>query len=180
MNNDFPPTEFSDHSSPKGLETTELIPTHIGRFRIEAILGKGGFGVVYLGHDEQLQRKVAIKVPKPQFVQRPEDRELYLKEARTVAGLEHPNIVPVHEVGTTADFPIYIVSKFIIGKDLAAYLKSSKPTNHQSVLWMIDLADALREAHRKGFVHRDVKPQNILVDQDERVYLVDFGLALAD
>ena len=91
-----------------------------------------------------------------------------------------PHIVPVHEVGSTPEFPIYIVSKFIVGKDLAAHLKSATPTNHQAVQWMIDLADALREAHRKGFVHRDVKPQNILVDQDERVYLVDFGLALAD
>ena len=181
MNEDFPPTQSSAPSPlAASLESTELIPTQIGRFRIEAILGKGGFGVVYLGLDKQLQRKVAIKVPKPQFVQRPEDRELYLKEARTVAGLEHPNIVPVLEVGTTPEFPIYIVSKFIVGKDLAAHLKNSTPTNHQAVVWMIDLADALREAHRKGFVHRDVKPQNILVDQDERVYLVDFGLALAD
>ena len=156
------------------------IPQFIGRFRIDGILGQGGFGLVYLGLDEQLQRKVAIKVPKPQFVERPEDRELYLKEARTVAGLEHPNIVPVHEVGSTPEFPIYIVSKFIVGKDLAAHLKSVTPTYDKAVQWMIDLADALREAHRKGFVHRDVKPQNILVDQDERVYLVDFGLALAD
>ena len=62
-----------------------MLPRQIGRFRIERILGQGGFGVVYLGHDEQLQRKVAIKVPKPQFVERAEDRELYLKEARTVS-----------------------------------------------------------------------------------------------
>ena len=156
------------------------VPRQIGRFRIERILGKGGFGIVYLGHDEQLQRKVAIKVPRPQFVQRVEDRELYLKEARTVAGLEHPNIVPVLEVGSTPEFPIYIVSKFIVGNDLATRLKTETPTFHHAVQWMIDISDALREAHRKGFVHRDVKPQNILIDQDDRVYLVDFGLALAD
>ena len=165
---------------PRASDETSAMPQHIGRFRIEKILGQGGFGVVYLGHDEQLQRRVAIKVPKPQFVQRLEDRELYLKEARTVAGLEHPNIVPVLEVGSTPEFPIYIVSKFIVGKDLAAHLKSKSPAYLQAVQWMIDLADALREAHRKGFVHRDVKPQNVLVDQDERVYLVDFGLALAE
>ena len=96
------------------------LPQHIGRFRIERILGQGGFGVVYLGHDEKLQRRVAIKIPKPQFVQRTEDKELYLKEARTVAGLEHPNIV----------------------------------------------------SRSGGREHT--------VDQDERVYLVDFGLALAN
>ena len=181
MNDDLSPTEPSPRivRSPDS-DQTDVLPRQIGRFRIERILGQGGFGVVYLGYDEHLQRKVAIKVPKPQFVQRAEDRELYLKEARTVAGLEHPNIVPVLEVGSTQEFPIYIVSKFIIGQDLASRLKMESPSNHQAALWMIDLADALREAHRKGFVHRDVKPQNILVDQDERVYLVDFGLALAD
>ncbi|MEQ1830741.1 MAG: protein kinase [Pirellula sp.] len=174
-------TQSSNDPSPlRGAEMSDVLPLSIGRFRIEKILGEGGFGVVYLGHDEQLQRRVAIKVPKPKFVERLEDRELYLKEARTVAGLEHPNIVPVHEVGSTPEFPIYIVSKYILGNDLAAYLKSKSLDYQQAVQWMIDIADALREAHRKGFVHRDIKPQNILVDQDERVYLVDFGLALAD
>ena len=174
-------TQSPDQPVPHAVGTeTNALPQHIGRFRIEKILGQGGFGVVYLAHDEQLQRRVAIKVPKPQFVQRAEDRELYLKEARTVAGLEHPNIVPVLEVGSTPEFPIYIVSKYILGNDLAGHLKSKSPKNHEAVQWMIDIADALREAHRKGFVHRDIKPQNILIDQDERVYLVDFGLALAD
>ena len=97
MNDDPFATQSSDHPvlfrDPD--ENAVAIPQYIGRFRIEQILGQGGFGVVYLGLDEQLQRKVAIKVPKPQFVQRTEDRELYFKEARTVAGLEHPNIVPV-------------------------------------------------------------------------------------
>ena len=103
------------------------LPQQIGRFRIERILGQGGFGVVYLGFDDQLQRKVAIKVPKPQFVQRAEDRELYLKEARTVASLEHPSIVPVLEVGSTPEFPVYIVSKFIVGRDLAVQLETTPP-----------------------------------------------------
>ena len=72
-------------------------PRKIGRFAIEKELGRGGFGVVYLATDEQLQRKVALKVPHPRLVQNPSDAELYLKEARTVASLEHPNIVPVLE-----------------------------------------------------------------------------------
>lgn len=181
MTADNPTTESSDPDfSEDSVGPTELIPTQIARFRIERVLGRGGFGVVYLGYDEQLQRKVAIKVPKHNLLQRAEDRNLYLQEARTVAGLEHPNIVPVLEVGSTQEFPIYIVSKFIVGKDLASRLKIGTPTIRQAVLWMIDLADALREAHRKGFVHRDVKPHNVLVDPDEQVYLVDFGLALRD
>jgi serine/threonine protein kinase len=174
-------TQPSDNPAPIDA-ANEVVspPPFIGRFRVERILGQGGFGVVYLGHDDQLQRKVAIKVPKPQFVQRAEDRELYLKEARTVAGLEHPNIVPVHEVGSTSEFPIYIVSKYIVGQDLAAHMKADTLNSEQVVQWMIDIANALREAHRKGFVHRDIKPQNILIDQDDRIYLVDFGLALAN
>ena len=71
------------------------LPTHIGRYRIEKVLGQGGFGLVYLAHDEQLQRLVAIKVPHRKLVDRPEDAEAYLTEARTVANLDHPNIVPV-------------------------------------------------------------------------------------
>ncbi len=181
MSDDQFATQSSHDPFPtRASDKVDSLPQFIGRFCIERILGQGGFGVVYLGLDEQLQRKVAIKVPRPQFVERPEDREIYLKEARTVAGLEHPNIVPVHEVGSTPDFPIYIVSKYIVGQDLAAHLKSETFNSGKAVQWMIDIADALREAHRKGFVHRDVKPQNILIDQDDRVYLVDFGLALAD
>jgi len=102
------------------LTSTEQLPAKIGRFVIESILGRGGFGVVYLATDQQLHRKVAIKVPHAALVEHPEDAELYLKEARTVAGLEHPSIVPVHEVGSTPEFPIFVVSKYIKGRDLAA------------------------------------------------------------
>src|SRR4051794_15060952 len=73
-------------------------PQRIGRYRVEKILGQGGFGLVYLAHDEQLQRLVAVKVPHPSLISRPEDAQAYLTEARTVAALDHPNIVPVHDV----------------------------------------------------------------------------------
>src|SRR5215467_13701065 len=76
-------------------------PQHIGRYRVERLLGRGGFGLVYLAHDEQLRRLVAIKVPHPERVTKFEDAEAYLTEARTVANLDHPNIVPVHDVGST-------------------------------------------------------------------------------
>src|ERR1700733_5746868 len=88
-------------------------PKHIGRYRIEKILGKGGFGIVFLAHDEQLQRLVAIKVPHRHRVSTPEDAEAYLTEARTVANLDHPHIVPVHDLGSTPDYPCFVVSKYI-------------------------------------------------------------------
>ena len=86
-------------------------PQRIGRYRIEKVLGKGGFGIVYLAHDEQLNRRVAVKVPHAKLISKPEDAEAYLAEARTVANLDHPGIVPVHDVGSMENCPCYIVSK---------------------------------------------------------------------
>jgi hypothetical protein len=97
-------------------------PTHIGRYRLERVLGQGGFGLVYLAHDERLQRPVALKVPHPERVECPQDAEAYLTEARTVANLDHPHIVPVYDVGTTPDCPCFVVSRFIDGTDLALTL----------------------------------------------------------
>ncbi|MEZ6128812.1 MAG: protein kinase [Planctomycetaceae bacterium] len=87
-------------------------PQQIGRYRIEKVLGKGGFGLVYLAHDTQLERLVAIKVPHAKLISKPEDAEVYLAEARTVANLDHPHIVPVFDVGSTEEFPCYVVSKY--------------------------------------------------------------------
>src|SRR4051794_26136025 len=85
-------------------------PLSVGRYRIEKVLGRGGFGVVYLARDGQLQRHVAIKVPHRHRVPTPDDAQAYLTEARTVANLDHPNIVPVYDVGSTDDCPCFIVS----------------------------------------------------------------------
>jgi len=94
------------------------LPERIGRYRIERVLGKGGFGLVYLAQDDQLSRPVAIKVPHRNLVHRLEDAEAYLTEARTVANLDHPHIVPVFDVGSTEQFPFFVVSKYIDGTDL--------------------------------------------------------------
>ena len=140
-------------------------PSQIGRYRIEKVLGKGGFGLVYLAHDEQLQRLVAIKVPHRKLVDRPEAAEAYLTEARTVANLDHPNIVPVFDVGSTDDCPCYVVSKFIDGTDLATQLKQSRLSIHESVELVARIAKALHFAHKQGLVHRDIKPGNLLLDK---------------
>src|SRR5436190_7447444 len=95
------------------------LPGRIGRFRVLRLLGQGGFGRVYLALDEDLDRSVAIKVPNPERVNRPEDLEAYLSEARILASLDHPHIVPVHEVGRTDDGLCYVVSKYIRGNNLA-------------------------------------------------------------
>src|SRR5262249_37516074 len=101
------------------------LPSHVGRYRVERLLGRGAFGLVYLAHDEQLQRLVALKVPHPHLVSRPEEVEAYLTEARIVAALDHPNLVPVYDVGSAPDCPFFVVSKFIEGSDLKKRLKDS-------------------------------------------------------
>lgn len=155
-------------------------PQSIGRYRVEQVLGKGGFGLVYLAHDGQLQRLVAIKVPHRKLVDRHETAEAYLTEARTVANLDHPNIVPVHDVGSTEDCPFFIVSKYIDGTDLATKLKQSRLSIHETVELVATVAEALNFAHQHGLVHRDIKPGNILLDKKGKPFVADFGLALRE
>ena len=155
-------------------------PERVGRYRIEKILGKGGFGVVYLAYDEQLKRPVAVKVPHANGISKPEHIEAFLAEARTVAALDHPGIVPVHDVGSTDDYPCYIVSKYIEGTDLAATTKASRLAYRDSAELVASVAEALHCAHDRGLVHRDVKPGNILMDVDGRPHVVDFGMALRE
>ncbi len=156
------------------------LPTQIGRYRVERVLGKGGFGIVYLAHDGQLQRLVAIKVPHRKLVDRPEAAEGYLTEARTAANLDHPNIVPVYDVGSTEDCPCFIVSKYIDGTDLATRLKQSRLSLNEAVQLVATVAEALHYAHKQGLVHRDVKPGNILLDKSGKPFVADFGLALRE
>jgi eukaryotic-like serine/threonine-protein kinase len=155
-------------------------PTHIGRYRIERILGRGGFGRVYLAYDEQLQRPVAIKVPHPERAERPEDAQAYLSEARTVASLDHPHIVPVYDVGSSPDCPCFVVSKYIDGTDLDTRLEQSRLSLHQSVELVATVAEALHHAHKQGLAHRDIKPGNILLDRSGKPFVADFGLALRE
>ena len=166
--------------NPQTEAAREEHPQRIGRYRIEKVLGQGGFGLVYLAQDEQLNRPVAVKVPHASLISHPEDAEMYLAEARTVANLDHPGIVPVHDVGNTENYPCYIVSKFIDGTDLAKRLKQQRPQYREAAELAATVADALHYAHKQGLVHRDVKPGNILIGNDGKPYVVDFGLALRE
>ncbi|MGO9919844.1 MAG: serine/threonine-protein kinase [Isosphaeraceae bacterium] len=142
--------------------------------------GAGGFGRVYLAHDDDLDRPVAIKVPNAERVARPEDVEAYLAEARALAKLDHPNIVPVYDVGRTDDGLCYVVSKFIEGSDLAQRLRQGRPSLRESVELTAAVAEALHHCHIRDLVHRDLKPANILLDVHDKPCVADFGLALRD
>ena len=155
-------------------------PSKIGRYRIIHRLGQGGFGRVYLAHDDDLDRPVAIKVPNPERITHPEDVEAFLKEARILAKLDHPNIVPVYDVGRTEDGLCFVVSKLVEGSDLAVRIERLDLRFQDSAELVATVAEALHYAHTRGLVHRDIKPANILIDASGKPCLADFGLALKD
>jgi serine/threonine protein kinase/formylglycine-generating enzyme required for sulfatase activity len=156
------------------------LPPRIGRYRVTAKLGQGGFGVVYRGYDDELRRDVAIKVPHREHIHTAEDAEAYLAEARILAGLDHPHIVPVFDVGRSDDGLCYVVSKFIQGSDLAHKIAEGRLSHRDAAELTAAVAEALHHAHRRGLVHRDVKPGNMLLDGEGHAYLADFGLALKE
>lgn len=147
----------------------------IGRFLIEQTLGRGGFGVVYQATDPLLHRQVALKVPLFSAGDRKKTQR-FLNEAKAAARLRHPTIVAVFESGET-EGNLYLAAEFVKGETLAARAKKSRPAIEQSVRWVRELARALAYAHEQGIVHRDIKPQNIMIDAQERPQIMDFGLA---
>ncbi len=158
-------------------EPAETLAT-IGRYHVCGLLGEGGFARVYHATDEELQRDVAIKVPHRRRGIDPAEMEAYWAEARIVAALDHPAIVPVYDVGRTRHGHCYVVSKLIRGESLAARLRRAALPHRDAVRVVMTVAEALEYAHSQGLVHRDIKPANILLDALDRPYVVDFGLAL--
>jgi eukaryotic-like serine/threonine-protein kinase len=154
-------------------------PSSIGRYELGDVIGRGAFGVVHRAYDTTLRRAVALKRPRPGAVERPAAVERFLREARAVAGLRHPGIVAVHDAGQ-ADGELYLVSDLIEGRNLAEELAGRRPSFRRSAGWVAALAEALAHAHGLGVIHRDVKPSNVLIDADDRVFLTDFGLAKSD
>ena len=155
-------------------------PKSIGRFRIDRELGRGAFGTVYLGRDPQLDREVAIKVASDMTRKQLSNNEAALAEARTVAGIDHPAIVPVYEFGSDPDLGWYIVSKYLNGGTLADRIGSDSFQSVDvatKVKWIARIAEGLETAHESGVVHRDIKPANILFDHKDQPCVTDFGLA---
>jgi hypothetical protein len=148
----------------------------VGRFVIRGKLGAGAFGTVYRAYDPQLDRVVALKVPNPGVMADAKRAERFLREAKAAANLRHPHIVPVFDAGKDGD-TYYIASAFIEGQPLADSIPEGGTDFERAARLVRDLADALAYAHEEGIVHRDVKPQNVMVDKQDRVHLMDFGLA---
>ncbi len=147
-----------------------------GRYRIDRKIGAGGMGVVYAAHDNLLQRDVAIKVIQPHLVEDSSARNRFLKEAQSVAGLVHPNIVIVYDL--LVDDPgqeVYIIMELLSGVSLREAENSSDTPSFLSVASQV--TSALNAAHTHGILHRDIKPQNIFICDDGTIKLMDFGLA---
>jgi serine/threonine protein kinase len=149
----------------------------LGRFKLIEQVGAGAFGSVWKAHDTQLDRTVAIKIPRRGQLSAAE-AEQFLREARAAARLKHPHIVPVHEVGRDDD-TIYIVSEFVQGATLGNWMTVARRgiTPREAAQLCAKLADALDHAHGEGVVHRDLKPSNIMMDLRDEPHLMDFGLA---
>src|SRR5438132_1622086 len=150
-----------------------------GRYSIERELGRGGMGIVLLARDVALDRPVAIKLLPPHLATRPDERERFLQEARTAAGLAHPNIVPIHLVEARGEL-VFFVMGFVDGETLRDRVARAGPLPPRLAMKLLqEVAWALGYAHQRGVIHRDVKPDNILIERaTERVLVTDFGIAL--
>lgn len=153
-------------------------PAKIGRYEIQSQLGQGGFGTVYLARDPDLNRLVAIKVPKFAAGVTDERIQWFLSEARTAAGLNHPAIVAIYEIGRSSDGSCYIVMEYVEGHSLSQEMARGKLPWGQATKIIANAAAAVHYAHKKGLVHRDLKPGNILLNAEGQVKIADFGLAI--
>jgi serine/threonine-protein kinase len=153
-----------------------------GRYTIESRIGEGGMGTVYAAIDTKLERRVALKLLRADGEKGDaggEGRsERMLREARAAASLEHPNAVRIHDVGEVGDVP-YIAMELVVGQSLRTLIGEEMPLSTR-LGWLVDVARALHAAHERGLVHRDVKPDNVMVGDDGTVKVLDFGIAWRD
>jgi serine/threonine protein kinase len=151
-------------------------PTRIGPYAVERELGSGGFGVVYLAHDPDLKRRVALKVLHPGRLDQPDAVRRFHREATAIARLQHPGIVQLFDYSRQGP-PHFLVTDFVEGVDPRVWCRQKHADCREIAALVADIADAVEHAHQQGVWHRDLKPGNILVDADGKPHVLDFGLA---
>ncbi len=153
-----------------------LVGRTLGDYTIEAVVGRGGMATVYRARDRRLGRAVALKILAPQLAHDHRFRERFVRESRLVASIDHPNIIPIYEAGEKDEL-LFIAMRYVEGSDMRRLVQSAGPLPvARANRLFAQIASALDSAHANGLVHRDVKPANILVADDDHVYLTDFGL----
>src|SRR5216683_1761960 len=150
--------------------------TKLGRYEIRSKLGEGGMGEVYRGRDEKLNRDVAIKVLPAALSQDADRLRRFEQEAQAAGTLNHPNILAVYDVGTHDEAP-YVVSELLEGESLKERLGDGPLAQRKTIDYAVQVAHGLAAAHGKGIVHRDLKPDNLFITKDDRVKILDFGIA---
>ena len=148
----------------------------LGPYEIVSLLGAGGMGEVFRARDPRLGRDVAIKILPPGFAADVDRLQRFEQEARATAALNHPNILAVHDIGTSADAP-FIVSELLEGETLRERLAAGPVGTRKAIDYALHIARGLQAAHSKGITHRDLKPENVFVTSDQHVKILDFGLA---
>jgi serine/threonine protein kinase len=146
------------------------------RYAVESLIGRGGMGEVYRATDTRLRRKVALKVLRHDK-ERPDAVARLFREARAAAALSHPNTIAIHDLGESDDGTFYIVMELVTGSPLLAFVGDERVPLSRKLEWLSSVAKALAAAHKAGVLHRDVKPSNVMVGEDDVVKVLDFGLA---
>lgn len=162
------------------METGDLSGHDLGRYRLVSLLGKGGMGAVYCALDASLERRVALKILPPELTSRPDRLKRFVQEAKTAASLNHPNLVPVYEVGqgNIGDETIHFIAMELVDGETLRERSASKPLDLRRTLQvMAQVADAVAAAHAVGITHRDLKPENIILAGSGHAKVLDFGLA---
>ncbi|MCA9694356.1 MAG: serine/threonine protein kinase, partial [Myxococcales bacterium] len=175
-----PPTEAAraeGEATADASTATLASGTRVARYRIVAPIGRGGFGVVYRAHDPQLDRDIALKLLRTDQSDA-EARARLLREARAAARIRHPNVVAIHDADEV-DGRVYIAMELIDGHSLRAWLRAEERDWREVVDVFLAAGEGLRAAHDAGIVHRDFKPDNVLIERSGRVRVLDFGLARA-
>ena len=152
---------------------------HVGRYLVLSPIGAGGMGIVYSAYDPELGRQVALKLVRPETDASGQGRERLLREAKAMARLSHPNVVGVHDAGAWGN-QVFIAMELVPGGTIAEWLRRERRTWREIVAVFVKAGEGLLAAHRAGLVHRDFKPDNVLIGDDGRVQVTDFGLARAD
>ena len=146
-------------------------------YEVESVVGAGGIGILYRARQLRLDRQVALKLVEPDVARDPVIRERLRREARMVAALDHPNVVPLYEAGEEGG-TVYVVTRWVEGAELGTLIVERGPLDPGRAARIVaQIAGALAMAHAKGLVHRDVKPSNVILTPEDHVYLTDFGLA---